>query len=87
MNDKSKSSATVSNAARAMAQKRWAKASKAKRRAQGQYGKLGGRPKSERRCFCGKVTMERAASRAFDCCRAAGVLTLNTARVIRERYA
>lgn len=74
---KDKAKTTVSNAARAMAQKRWANVrAKERHRLMTQWGKLGGRPKSTRRCFCGKSTMERAASRAFDCCRAAGVLQL-----------
>lgn len=67
-------------AARAMAKLRWKGVSaKERHRLMTKYGKLGGRPKSERRCFCGKVTMERALSRGFDCCRAAGVLQLTEA--------
>lgn len=67
--------------ARAMAHARWAGTSKKERKqlmsAAGKKG--GGRPKIERRCFCGAHTMERAMSRAFDCCRAAGILKLKAA--------
>lgn len=60
--------------ASAMARARWAKVKPAdRRRILRRIGRLGGRPKSTHRCFCGAVTMVRAASRNFDCCRAAGV--------------
>lgn len=76
--------------ARAMARARWAKVPPEERhRLMTKWGKLGGRPKSERRCFCGKVTMERALSRGFDCCRQAGALKLSNGAmgILRESLA
>lgn len=71
----------VSKAARAMAKARWADVpSKERQRLMTEWGKRGGRPKSAQRCFCGKVSMPRAVSRNFDCCRAAGVLKLHRAQ-------
>lgn len=62
-------------AARAMAKLRWKGVPPEERtRLMKMYGKLGGRPKVEQRCFCGAFTLRRAFSRGFDCCRAAGML-------------
>lgn len=70
----------MSEAARAMAKARWKGVpAKERTRLMKIYGKLGGRPKKEQRCFCGAFTLKRAFSRNFDCCRAAGMLPLNPA--------
>jgi len=64
--------------AKTMGQARWAGIPKKERtRIMTEIGRLGGRPKESKRCYCGAHTWERAKSRAFDCCRAAGVLKLN----------
>lgn len=74
--------------ARAMAHARWAGVSKKERsRLMSAAGKKGGgRPKSAQRCFCGAHTMERARSRAFDCCRHAGLLTMEVAQTLRSYH-
>ena len=33
----------------------------------------GGRPRSKKRCRCGKYTLHSATQRGFDCCKRAGV--------------
>lgn len=68
-------SKTASNAARLLAQKRWEGTTPEERV---EVAKLGGRPRKEKRCFCGANTMERAASIYFTCCRKAGIMTLHT---------
>lgn len=76
--------------ARQMAHKRWAGVpAEEHRRLLQEWGKKGGRPKSTRRCFCGAHTMERAMSRAFDCCREAGILKLTSKAInlIHKRLA
>lgn len=74
---KHKPNPAASDAARALAEARWANVPREERvRLMTEMGRKGGRPKSKRRCFCGEYTMRRAASKNFDCCRRAGVITL-----------
>ena len=71
-------SKTRSNAARTLAQARWeGKTPEERTRQLKEWCKLGGRPKSAKRCFCGQQTMRRAADRYFECCRAVGVVELH----------
>ena len=65
-------------AARLMAEARWKGVTRAERaQAMTAVASQGaGRPRSEKRCFCGQETMWTAANRNFDCCRKAGKITL-----------
>ena len=67
---------TVNQAARTMAKTRWAKKTPEER--SDFASRIASKPRSEQRCFCGESSMWRAALRRFDCCRKAGVVTLNT---------
>ena len=68
---------SASEAARRMAEARW-QGTTPKERSEllTEVGKLGGRPRKARRCFCGAQTMWTAALRNFDCCRKAGKIIL-----------
>lgn len=68
-------SKTINEAARAMAQKRWAGVSAEERKEH--QKKAARKPRTTNRCFCGATGMLSAAQRYFDCCRKAGVITLH----------
>jgi hypothetical protein len=73
--NKTKKRSAASRGARAMARARWAHVPPEERsRLMRAAGLKGGRPREEKRCFCGLHTWTRAMSRNFDCCRKAGVL-------------
>jgi hypothetical protein len=73
----------VNQAARTLAATRWGKKTPAERSAYA--SRIASQPRSEKRCFCGRHSMLRAAARRFDCCRKAGVITLN-ARPKKEEH-
>lgn len=73
---------TTSDAASALAKARWKKATAEERSEHGR--KMAEGPRTAKRCFCGKNSMWRAANRYFDCCRKAGVITLNYEK--REKH-
>lgn len=68
--------AAASEAARAMSQAAWEKITPeqlAKRaRHARKVGKLGGRPRDAKRCYCGARNWHSATIRRFDCCKRAG---------------
>ena len=66
---------TINLAARMMAEKRWHGVSPEERREH--QRKAARTPRTAKRCFCGATGMITAAQRYFDCCRRAGVITLN----------
>jgi hypothetical protein len=67
----------ASRAARLMAEARWKGTTPEERTAiMTAAGNQGGRPRSRKRCFCGRATMWTACNRNFDCCRKAGKITL-----------
>ena len=66
---------TINLAARMMAEARW-KGSTPKERTE-HARRVAQTPRTAKRCFCGSTSMVNAASRYFDCCRKAGVITLN----------
>ena len=66
---------TVNQAARTMAETRWAKRTPKERTAFA--ARIASWPRAEQRCFCGQSSMLRAAARRFDCCRKAGVITMH----------
>ena len=68
----------ASRAARLMAEARWKGTTPEERvKAMTEVSHQGaGRPRSDKRCFCGTSTMWRAACRNFDCCRRAGRIIL-----------
>ena len=74
---------TVNQAARTMAKTRWKKKTPEERSAFA--SRIASKPRTEQRCFCGENSMWRAARRRFDCCRKAGVVTLNT-KPKKEEY-
>lgn len=65
----------INEAASAMAKARWNKTT-AKERTE-HARKIASVPRTAKRCFCGASSMWTAAQRYFDCCRKAGVITLN----------
>lgn len=65
----------VNAAARLMAEKRWKGTTPEERKAYG--SRIASGPRTAKRCFCGARSMWTAANRYFDCCRKAGVITLN----------
>lgn len=70
----------ASLAASAMARARWAKVKPEERsRLLTKIGKLGGRPRTKHRCYCGQNTMRRAVARNFECCKLAGVMIIKQA--------
>jgi hypothetical protein len=66
---------TVNQAARTLAATRWKKKTPEERSAYA--SRIASQPRTDQRCFCGQHSMLRAAARRFDCCRKAGVITLN----------
>ena len=74
---------TVNQAARTMAKTRWKKKTPEERSAYA--SRIASKPRTDQRCFCGQNSMLRAAARRFDCCRRAGVITLN-AKPKKEEY-
>lgn len=66
---------TVNEAASAMARARWQKVSAEERKKSAQ--RIAKMPRVKQRCFCGATSMINAAHRYFDCCRKAGIITLN----------
>ena len=57
---------------------RWGKLTPEERSAHN--AKIARLPRSDKRCFCGQESMWVAANRYFDCCRRAGVITLDLKR-------
>lgn len=72
---KKNKSEPVNLAARMMANKRWGATTAEERKAYAQ--KIAKMPRTAKRCFCGATSMWNAANRYFDCCRAAGIITMN----------
>lgn len=68
----------VNLAAQQLAKKRWADKSAQERSAHA--SEIASLPRVTKRCFCGAQSMWTAALRNFDCCRKAGVVTLNLER-------
>ncbi|HXA24429.1 MAG TPA: hypothetical protein VNW90_19250 [Acetobacteraceae bacterium] len=66
---------TINLAARMMAEQRWKGVTPAERKEH--QRRAAQTPRTAKRCFCGASSMQRAADRYFDCCRRAGVITLN----------
>lgn len=66
---------TINLAARMMAEARW-KGVTAEERSK-VLTRAAKTPRTAKRCFCGATSMINAANRYFDCCRKAGVITLN----------
>lgn len=62
-------------AIRAGQKARWAKMTPEERSAHNR--RIAQMPRTEKRCFCGETSMIDAANRYFDCCRKAGVITLD----------
>jgi hypothetical protein len=66
---------TINLAARMMAEARWRGVPPEERK---EHQRKAARvPRTAKRCFCGATGMTTAAQRYFDCCRRAGVITLN----------
>lgn len=65
----------INLAARMMAEARWKGVTPAERSES--LRRVAQTPRTAKRCFCGATGMITAASRYFDCCRKAGVITLN----------
>lgn len=57
---------------------RWEKTSPEERKAYAT--KIAKLPRAAKRCFCGATGMLNAANRNFDCCRKAGIITVDFAR-------
>jgi hypothetical protein len=66
---------TINLAARMMAEARWKGVTPKER--QEHNRRAAQTPRTAKRCFCGATSMINAANRYFDCCRKAGVITLN----------
>jgi hypothetical protein len=65
----------INKAATALAKARWEGVSEEERVATAR--RAASTPRTAKRCFCGQESMWKAANRYFDCCRRAGVITLN----------